>query len=356
MQKRPVEVLYFDGISAVGQKAYIRPLSALEIQLSYHEHVEADAAAIEIPYKVMEFIGAVARRPAVAELPNDARIEFINRVPHWFNKSQKQIYHWIWQFERSPAQLLTATLASIGLVFAVVKWGIPSLALFLAQIVPDNTVEKIGHETERQVLAKTAPSKLSQDYQQHIQQRFLQEIAEPNQPVAQLIFRQGKSMGANAMAIANNTIIVTDELVHLVGHEDEVLAVLAHEQGHLVRKHAMQKLIAASSVAFTWQLINYDGSSILTAAAVALSDAEYSQRLEHDADDYAMHHLHENGISSLHLANFLQRVENIRLSKPEKKEKVFVLKVASILKSHPDEEKRIALIHAFSDAQSTKVQ
>lgn len=353
MQKRPVEVLYFDGIGAVGQPAYIQPINQSMLQISYGEQ---DMNQVEIPYKAMQFIGAVGRRPAVVELPDDARIEFIQRVPHWFNKPQKQIYHWIWQFERSPFQLLLGSIAALAIVFSIVKWGIPWFAMQLAYIVPDNTVQAIGQETERQMLAKTAPSQLSQDHQQRIQQRFLNEIVDADKPAAKLIFRQGKSIGANAMAIPNNTIIVTDELVKIAGNDEEVLAVLAHEQGHIVRKHAMQKIISASSVALTWQLINHDGSSILTTAAVALSDAEYSQRLERDADDYAMRHLHARGISSIHLSNFLQRVENIRLSQPQEKDDAIRIQLSSIFKSHPDEEKRIQMIHAFADEQAAKAQ
>lgn len=354
MQKRPVDVLYFDGIAAVGQLASLQPISPTLLQLRYGDQ-ETDR--IEISYKSMQFIGAVGRRPAVVELPNDARIEFIRRVPHWFNKPQKQIYHWIWAFERSPTQLLTATVFALLLVFSMVKWGIPWVAMQLAQIIPDDTVQDIGHETERRMLAKTAVSTLSLDYQQHMTQRFQQEIAQPNHVPAKLIFRQGNRIGANAMAIPNNTIIVTDELVQLAGNEEEVLAVLAHEQGHLVRKHAMQKIISASSVAFTWKLLNYDGSSLISSAAVALSHADYSQRLERDADHYAMHHLHANGISSLHLSNFLQRVENMRLSQPEQKQdKVYNFDLSAWLKTHPDEEQRIQAIHAFADAQAEKAQ
>lgn len=354
MQKRPVEVLYFDGIAAVGRTAYIQPVNSSMLQLSYGEQ---DIERIEIPYKTMQFIGAVGRRPPVVELPDDARIEFMTRVPHWFNKPQKQIYHWIWVFERSPARLLIATFLAVFLAFSIVKWGIPWMAMQLANIIPDNTVQNIGHETERRILAQTEVSTLSQDYQQYMTQRFQQEIAEPNQMPAKLIFRQGASIGANAMAIPNNTIIVTDELVQLAGNDEEVLAVLAHEQGHLVRKHAMQKIITASSIAFTWELINHDGSSLISSAAVALSHADYSKRLERDADDYAMRHLHANGLSSIHLSNFLQRVENIRLSQPEKTEhRIYTFNPSTWLQTHPDEEERIQTIHAFAAAQAEKAQ
>ena len=290
----------------------------------------------------------------MVELPNDARIEFNGRVPHWFNKRQKQIYHWIWQFERSPQQLMAAVIAAIFIIFSIVKWGIPWLAMLLAYVVPDNTVKKIGDETERRMLGETGPSLLSENYQQQLSRRFLNEIADSTHPPAKLLFRQGKNLGANAMAIPNNTIIVTDELINIAGNDDEILAVLAHEQGHIVRKHAMQKIISASSIAFTWELINQDGSSLLTTAAVALSDAEYSKHLEYDADHYAMHHLHANGISSIHLSNFLQRVENIRLSQPQKIQNPYVVKLKAILESHPDEEKRIRIIHEFADAAEKK--
>ena len=349
MQKRPVEVVYFDGNSAIGRQHYMRPINLEIIQLSPDIEFSESHELIEIPYQVMEFIGAVGRRPAVVELPNDARIEFIQRVPHWFNKPQKQIYHWIWQFERSPLQLMALAVVALLTIFAVVKWLIPWIALQLAYVVPDNTVYRLGEATEKRLLARTKPSTLSLEYQQRIHQRFVQEIAEPNQPAARLIFRQGQSIGANALAIPNNSILLTDELIALAGNEEEVLAVLAHEQGHLLRHHAMQKVIAASSVAAAWEMIFQDGSSVLTAAAVKLSDSDYSKRLEYDADDYAMQHLHARGISSIHLSNFLQRVENMRLSQPQEDDDVIQIKLSNILNTHPEESARIQRIHDFDD-------
>ncbi len=114
-------------------------------------------------------------------------------------------------------------------------------------------------------------------------------------------------MGMNAAAIPNNTIIVTDELVKISGTDEEVLAVLAHEQGHLVQKHSMQKVISNLGVAGLFALVTGDLSDVVTASVVVLTDAGYSQAIELDADDYAMQHLHQQQISSIHLSNFLQR-------------------------------------------------
>jgi len=112
-------------------------------------------------------------------------------------------------------------------------------------------------------------------------------------------------MGMNAAAIPNNTIIVTDELVKISGTDEEVLAVLAHEQGHLVQKHSMQKVISNLGVAGLFAFVTGDLSDVVTAYVVVLTDAGYSQAIELDADDYAMQHWRQQQISSIHLSNFL---------------------------------------------------
>ncbi|ENU62750.1 hypothetical protein F980_01530 [Acinetobacter lwoffii NIPH 715] len=186
-------------------------------------------------------------------------------------------------------------------------------------------------------------------------------------------------MGMNAAAIPNNTIIVTDELVKISGTDEEVLAVLAHEQGHLVQKHSMQKVISNLGAAGLFALVTGDLSDVVTASVVVLTDAGYSQAIELDADDYAMQHLHQQQISSIHLSNFLQRVENARILAEELqtlKMKNFTLnidgkdrhltetelkwirligKFKKYLESHPELDKRIQRIHTFNDQADHRI-
>src|SRR5690606_11199683 len=107
----------------------------------------------------------------------------------------------------------------------------------------EQTLVEVGNRTEQQLIAQTQPSTLPAEQQTRLKTLYEQKIA-VGKP-AKIIFRQGgSSMGMNAAAIPNNTIIVTDELVKISGTDEEVLAVLAHEQGHLVQKHSMQKEIS----------------------------------------------------------------------------------------------------------------
>lgn len=186
-------------------------------------------------------------------------------------------------------------------------------------------------------------------------------------------------MRLNAAAIPNNTIIVTDELVKLSGADEEVLAVLAHEQGHLVQKHSMQKVISNLGAAGLFALVTGDLSDVVAASIAVLADAGYSQALELAADDYAMQHLHQQQISSIHLSNFLQRVENARILAEQSKTikmKNFTLnidgkerqiteselkwlrligKLKKYLESHPELDKRIERIHAFEEKMNQPV-
>lgn len=117
--------------------------------------------------------------------------------------------------------------------------GIPYTAQQLAQLLPEQTLIEVGNQTEQKLIEQTEPSKLSAKHQARL--KIVRTKIAVGKP-AKIIFRQGgEIMGLNAAAIPNNTIIVTDELVKLSGTDEEVLAVLAHEQGHLVQKHSMQK-------------------------------------------------------------------------------------------------------------------
>lgn len=317
-------------------------------------------------------IGGVGGRKPIIELPEDRRIEFLTKAPHWLKIKSKEIYHAIWKFECSPLLIFFSMIIVICAVIFILKWGIPYTAQQLAQLLPEQTLVEVGNQTEQKLIEQTEPSKLSAKHQARLKKLYEQKMAVGK--LAKIIFRQGgETMGLNAAAIPNNTIIVTDELVKLSGADEEVLAVLAHEQGHLVQKHSMQKVISNLSAAGLFALVTGDLSNVVAASIAVLADAGYSQALELAADDYAMQHLHQQQISSIHLSNLLQRVENAGILAEESqtlKMKNFTLnidgkdrhltetelkwirligKFKKYLESHPELDKRIERIHAFNE-------
>ena len=82
-----------------------------------------------------------------------------------------------------------------------------------------------------------------------------------------LFFRHSEALGANAFALPNGIIVVTDDLVNLAEHEDEILGVLAHEIGHVVGRHALRRVLQNSGVVLLVAGITGDIVSISSLAA-----------------------------------------------------------------------------------------
>jgi Zn-dependent protease with chaperone function len=124
-----------------------------------------------------------------------------------------------------------------------------------------------------------------------------------------LTFRRSETLGANALALPSGVVVVTDGLVTLAKDDREILAVLAHEAGHIARRHGVRHLLQSSAITAFIAWYVGDISSIVATAPTLLIDAKYSRDFEREADDYAAVVLRTNGIPLDHLANILQRLE-----------------------------------------------
>jgi predicted Zn-dependent protease len=123
------------------------------------------------------------------------------------------------------------------------------------------------------------------------------------------VFRNSEAIGANAMALQASTIIVTDGLVQLAQDDREILGVLAHEAGHIDRRHNLRGLIQNSLISMLLALVVGDVSAIAATASSSLLEASYSRDLEREADAYAIEILRANRIPLKHLADMLRRLE-----------------------------------------------
>ena len=117
--------------------------------------------------------------------------------------------------------------------------------------------------------------------------------------------RQGHLLGANAFALPDNTIYVTDELVELAGTEEEVMAVIFHEIGHVHFRHSLIQMIQDSSISLIFfVLIGGDWINL----PVLLVGNSYSRDHERAADDFAMAELRARGIESARFAEILEKM------------------------------------------------
>ena len=215
------------------------------------------------------------------------------------------------QWDRGP-RTLVVVLIVVAVLLAATYWlAFPVVVRAAAARVPQSALETIG----TQVLASLdggllTPSELPATRQMTLTEAFGRLSLPPELAGhARLVFRKSDALRANAMALPSGVVIVTDDLVGLAKDADDVVAVLAHEVGHLEGRHGVRAVIQSALVAGLVTVVIGDVSALAAAAPTALLNARYSRDLEREADAYAVGALRAIGIAPTRLADMLERME-----------------------------------------------
>lgn len=339
-----VTVTFYDGVVSKPHHATLFAQDGQHVKVQYFD---GSLKQVIFHRDQMTLIGAIGQSFPALELSNDARIEFKElHVPEWVPVKNQAINRHIWKLERTPILIIFSLIFMVALGFSVVKWGIPKASEVVAFQLPEDSLKRLGDQAEEGfVNPYTKPSKLSQARQDKIRQDYLKYVAK-DKP-AKLKFRSGGSIGANAMALPNNTIIMTDELVELAHSDQEIIGVLAHEQAHILYRHSLQQALSSLGMSVLFVAITGDSSDLFTTLPVAIAGANYSRKFEYESDLYALNIMHTQNIEPAHFANFLQRMSDE--FGEEKKTSSFW----DIFSSHPNTADRIRVVREF-EAEHTK--
>lgn len=299
MTGRNVRVRFYDGRSNVPQDARL----ALADDVLYI--VREDGKSFAYPVRQAVYMPSVGSVPAAVEFPDDARAEFSDGVPEWLALERKKLFAWVSVLENNSKAVCAALVLLAFTVFAAFRWGIPAAAYHAAHSLPENTLQHIGAQAENVLESMTADSKISQVRQNEI--RALYSRLKTERP-AKLRFRAGGQIGTNAFAVPNNTIVLTDELIETAANDEEILAVLAHEQGHLHHRHSLQQVLRGLGVSVFQLALTGDAGDLFGNLPLMLAAAQYSQSFESEADLYAVNELKRLGVAPQRLADFLKRI------------------------------------------------
>ena len=219
------------------------------------------------------------------------------------------------RWEKSLAYVALALALTAAIVAAGVRYGVPALAKKVAFAIPVDVEMRMGDDS-LSLLDRFAfaPTGLPQARRDEIRKIF-RDVArhagiERN---SRLEFRKGKGIGANALALPNGIVVMTDEMVALARSDDELAAVLAHEAAHVRGRHNMRHLLQNSMTVLVVSAVTGDIASISSLASTVptvLIDAKYSRDFEREADAAVAVYLKDRKIPPKCYADILGRLQD----------------------------------------------
>lgn len=225
-------------------------------------------------------------------------------------------------FKYNPLKdLVLRTLIVLLLVIGLVYQNQKYILNKIEKVIPNSTLEKQGEllrdifvdkncidRPEKEALIKKIKLLLS------IKDDNVEVIVSPIKDV-------------NAIALPTNTIVFFNGLLKQIDHEDEMIAILAHEVGHVKLNHHRSGMAKMILFNFVWSLLTRDQAD--ASLIKNLLAGSYTQVHEKEADHFAKKLLVKNNISLQGARDFMERLkkksgvlDKITTSHPEYSERI----------------------------------
>ncbi len=254
---------------------------------------------------------------------------------------------------RKTLWVLASVVMFIAVCAAGYQWGVPWAARHIAHALPAPAINAISASSlDLLETMGVGESKLPAARQAELIAAFnALRPPEGNTRAKQILFRASPEHGANAVALPDGTMVVTDELVKLAQNNDQILGVMCHELGHVAHRHGAQMVVQGTLVAAFLGMYLGDFSTVVTGAAATLVTSHYSRDAERESDDYAAAMLKANGKSPKVLADMLRRMDHAYRAEQKKAGDAAsaagkTRDLSDYFSSHPGTAERIARLEA----------
>lgn len=232
---------------------------------------------------------------------------------------------------------LTAAAAGVVLFVTV---GVPALSGPVARATPVSMEQQMGDNFNGQI------STLFRTCEGEAGQRALAGLGDRIGARADTPFdirvRAVNAPMVNAFALPGGYILITDDLIREAESPDELAAVIAHEVAHVEKRHVMQAVWRNFGIGMLLDLIVGGGTGAGQQAVILAgqaSELSYSRSAELEADTRGQALLHADGLSSMGMAPFFER-----MAAGESHDGVS--DAAEFLATHPDSRRRAGAARA----------
>ncbi len=311
--------------------------------------VEISAENLQIKTRIehLSIAPRIANTQRHIYLENGAKLETnnneaVDRVSAYFQTGV--VFSQVHRLEKSWVSAILALTFTLVFIWTGIEYGVPFAAKWAVKAVPYSVEQEMGeHGLETLDKWLFSPSELSGAKQRQLENYFNDLLAVVSQGKYDyhLIFRSSQQMGPNALALPGGIVLLTDSLVELAEDDQQLIAVLAHEIGHIKFRHGLRSLFQDSVTAIFMAGVLGDISSISSLSVVlptVLVESRYSREFEFEADLYAIQYLQGQNIKLEKFSRILSLLEQSHGDGFE----------FDYLSSHPSMQKRLGIIQNYS--------
>lgn len=206
--------------------------------------------------------------------------------------------------EKNTFLILIGTVLTPVFLWLLITIWVPAIAAKSVNYIPDTVPTEMGEQAftilEKSFLSETTLTLDKQQVVKAIWIRLLSDIDTEHHDY-QLHLAQSDVFGANALALPNGQIVVTDQLIeqlekHTENPEGALIAILLHEIGHVEHQHSLTLVAQSVSTAIVFAMIFNDLEGIgevLIGTSSSLLQNAFSRDMETQADAYALKKLTE---------------------------------------------------------------
>lgn len=208
------------------------------------------------------------------------------------------------KLERNKSFVVLGLFLIPLITYGLFKFAIPSFAIHFASWVPESIIEMSSQRTltalDKLLLE---PSELDKKKQENLIKQWHKdvEVLLGVDHRYHFLFRDSVKLGANAFALPDGTIVVTDDLVHMMNeHQDALFSIILHEIGHVEQEHSMRFIAETMATSVLVNFMFGDVSGIVdffVGASATMLNNQFSQKHEWEADNFAIDTLKQNNLN-----------------------------------------------------------
>ena len=225
-------------------------------------------------------------------------------------------------FENKKKYIFGAIAGILAVYVLLITVIIPKTSHVLAKYIPHKALVSVTDEAITYLdKLNFKKSNLSEDRQHELTEKLAGYSSHwSDLKKVKLLFRDSPIIGANALALPDGTIIMTDQLVEISKNDLEILAVLFHEVGHIKQHHSARLFVENAFMTLLVSVVLGDIS--FSSLPLILMQNTYSRNHESESDKFSVEVMDANNIKRENYKKILLALQQSHIKKKETKEKI----------------------------------